>query len=105
MMSSATGFDFAGQIDACGGILWIWHVKASAANEGVQRADLDRLRNDLFANQERQFANIVGVVRTLLHESDELVLAMGRVPKSDRATRAFDTLRLSEGNESRESQG
>ena len=37
MMSSATGFDFAAQIDACGGILWIWHVKASAGNEGLKR--------------------------------------------------------------------
>lgn len=36
-MSSATGFDFAAQIDACGGILWIWHVKATAANEGLKR--------------------------------------------------------------------
>ena len=36
MMSSETGFDFAAQIDACGGILWIWHKKASAANEGLK---------------------------------------------------------------------
>jgi len=82
-------------------------LQASAANESVGRADLDRLQADLLANQERQFANIVGVIRTLLHDSDELVLAMGRVPKSDRAGRAFDMLRLSGGSgwESREPQG
>jgi hypothetical protein len=73
-------------------------LQASATNEGVGRADLDQLRTDLFANQERQFANIVGVIRTLLHDSDELVLAMGRVPKADRAGRAFDMLRLSGGS-------
>jgi hypothetical protein len=80
-------------------------LQASMTGE-VQRADLERLRNDLFSNQERQFANIVGVIRTLLHDSDELVLAMGRVPKSDRAGRAFDMLRLSGGSgaEGRESQ-
>ena len=82
-------------------------LQANSAGGGVQQADLDRLRNDLFANQERQFANIVGVIRTLLHDSDELVLAMGRVPKSDRAGRPFDMLRLSGGSgwEGREPQG
>ncbi|REJ65615.1 MAG: hypothetical protein DWQ31_16885 [Planctomycetota bacterium] len=36
MMASATGFDFASQIDACGGNMWIWHRKMSAANEGLR---------------------------------------------------------------------
>jgi len=25
MMSSDTGFDFASQIDCCGGVMWLWH--------------------------------------------------------------------------------
>lgn len=36
MMSSETGFDFASQIDACGGNMWIWHRKMSQANEGLK---------------------------------------------------------------------
>jgi hypothetical protein len=35
LMSTETGFDFASQIDACGGNMWIWHRKMSAANEGL----------------------------------------------------------------------
>jgi hypothetical protein len=36
MMSSETGFDFASQIDACGGNMWFWHRKMTAENEGLK---------------------------------------------------------------------
>ncbi len=35
MMSSETGFDFASQIDACGGNMWFWHRKMTAENKGL----------------------------------------------------------------------
>ncbi len=35
MMSSATGFDFASQVDVCGGNMWIWHRKANKENGGL----------------------------------------------------------------------
>ncbi len=35
MMSSDTGFDFASQIDCCGGIMWCWHQKMTAENQGL----------------------------------------------------------------------
>jgi len=35
MMSSATGFDFASQVDVCGGNMWIWHRKATKENGGL----------------------------------------------------------------------
>ena len=35
MMSSDTGFDFASQIDCCGGVMWIWHRKMTAENGGL----------------------------------------------------------------------
>ena len=35
MMSSETGFDFASQIDCCGGIMWIWHRKMTPENQGL----------------------------------------------------------------------
>ena len=35
MMSSATGFDFASQVDVCGGNMWIWHRKATKENDGL----------------------------------------------------------------------
>jgi hypothetical protein len=36
MMSSTTGFDFASQIDACGGNMWVWHRKMTAENHGLE---------------------------------------------------------------------
>ncbi len=35
MMSSETGFDFASQIDCCGGVMWIWHRKLTLENQGL----------------------------------------------------------------------
>lgn len=35
MASSETGFDFASQIDACGGNMWFWHRKMTPGNEGL----------------------------------------------------------------------
>lgn len=36
MLSSETGFDFASQIDSCGGNMWFWHRKMTAENEGLK---------------------------------------------------------------------
>lgn len=36
MLSSEARFDFASQIDACGGVLWLWHRKMTAENEGLK---------------------------------------------------------------------
>jgi len=35
MMSSETGFDFATQIDCCGGVMWLWHRKITKTNRGL----------------------------------------------------------------------
>ena len=35
MMSSETGFDFASQIDCCGGVMWIYHRKLTVENQGL----------------------------------------------------------------------
>lgn len=35
-MSSETGFDFASQIDACGGNMWIYHRKMTPGNQGLK---------------------------------------------------------------------
>jgi hypothetical protein len=35
MMSSECNFDFASQIDCCGGVMWIWHRKMTKANQGL----------------------------------------------------------------------
>ena len=35
MMSSECNFDFASQIDCCGGVMWIWHRKMTAENVGL----------------------------------------------------------------------
>ncbi len=36
MMASETGFDFASQIDCCGGNMWFWHRKMTPENEGLK---------------------------------------------------------------------
>ena len=36
MMSSETTFDFASQIDCCGGVMWVYHKKMTAENEGLK---------------------------------------------------------------------
>lgn len=36
MMSSETGFDFASQIDCCGGNMWIHHRKMTIENDGLK---------------------------------------------------------------------
>jgi hypothetical protein len=36
MMSNETGFDFASQIDCCGGLLWIWARKMTTENRGLE---------------------------------------------------------------------
>jgi hypothetical protein len=35
MMTAETGFDFSRQIDCCGSIMWLWHKKLSADNQGL----------------------------------------------------------------------
>ena len=35
MMSSECNFDFASQIDCCGGVMWIFHRKMTAENDGL----------------------------------------------------------------------
>jgi hypothetical protein len=35
MMSSETMFDFAGQLDCCGGVMWLWHRKLTPENQGL----------------------------------------------------------------------
>lgn len=35
MMSQEAGFNFASQIDACGGNMWLWHRKSAATNQGL----------------------------------------------------------------------
>jgi len=35
MMSSETTFNFASQIDCCGGVMWLWHRKLTIENQGL----------------------------------------------------------------------
>ncbi len=35
MMSSECNFDFASQIDCCGGVMWVWHRKMTPENQGL----------------------------------------------------------------------
>jgi hypothetical protein len=35
MMSNEAGFDFASQVDCCGGVMWLWHRKMTLENQGL----------------------------------------------------------------------
>jgi hypothetical protein len=35
MMAGEVNFDFASQIDACGHVMWLWHKKLTAENQGL----------------------------------------------------------------------
>ena len=37
MMSSECNFDFASQIDSCGGVMWVWHRKLTAETGGLTK--------------------------------------------------------------------
>lgn len=36
LMGDEVGYDFAAQIDCCGGNMWVWHVKSNPENEGLK---------------------------------------------------------------------
>ncbi len=92
MMSSETGFDFASQIDACGGNLWIWHRKMTTENGGlklIKAAEKALSVSDLPANWkdhievvQRKCAKIriAGISDEQQSAFDDLVTSCRRVP-------------------------
>jgi hypothetical protein len=36
MLSEKAGFDFSAAVDACGGVLWLWHSKITPENRGLE---------------------------------------------------------------------
>lgn len=104
-MSSATGFDFAAQIDACGGILWIWHKKASVANEGLKRlksAERSLAESDLPANwrdhvevvtRKRSKVRVNGIDEDKLDPFEALASARKIIPLDDEHKKIIDELR------------
>jgi hypothetical protein len=105
MMASQTGFDFASQIDACGGNMWIWHRKMTPQNEGLKllkAAERPLSISDLPANW-RDHIEVVTRRRSKLRVStdsgapadplDELTSARRIVPLDETHHKIKDALR------------
>ena len=106
-MSSATGFDFAAQIDACGGILWIWHRKATLGNQGLKRlkaAERILTSDDLPANwrdhvevvtRKRSKVRVNGIDDDKLDPFEALASARKIIALDDDHKNVIDALRES----------
>lgn len=107
MMASETGFDFASQIDACGGNMWLWARKMSPENGGLAllKAATQTLKTDDLPINWRDHVEVVtrqrakvrvGVV-TDEHQDPFEVLASSRqvIPLDDKHKEIIDELKRS----------
>lgn len=94
-MSIDCGFDFASQVDACGGNMWIWHSKMTAENEGlklIKASEYSLKAADLSENwrdhvevvtKRRRKVRVVGVSDEELDAFEQLTLGYDAVPLDD----------------------
>jgi hypothetical protein len=110
LMASETGFDFASQIDACGGNMWIWARKSTPENQGlalVKRATRFLSESDLPSNW-KDHVEVIERRRTKIRvdglpeeEQDpfELLASSRRVVAlDDKHKQIIDELRLLKGS-------
>jgi hypothetical protein len=101
MMSSECNFDFASQVDACGGVLWVYHTKANGtdglqiikgATKRLAIADLPSNWRDHVAvvTRQRTRIKIDGVADTDKFET--LASSRRRVPLDDTHKAIIDEL-------------
>lgn len=107
LMASETGFDFASQIDVCGGNMWIWHRKMTEANRGlalIKAAERNLGGTDLPSNwrdhievvQRRRAKVRVGGVEDAHLDPFEALASSRRVVPLDESHKAvLDALRNS----------
>lgn len=105
MMSSEANFDFASQIDACGGNMWIWHQKMTTANAGLSlmKASTQTLGEDDLPTNWRDHVDVVRRRRSKVavqglgeEEQDpfeKLVASRPAVPLDDSHKAVIDELR------------
>lgn len=96
MMSSETGFDFASQIDCCGGVMWLWHRKMTMENQGLKLlkaatkrlsvADLPTNWRDHIevVNRRRTKIRVQGVTDTDLDPFEAMTSARKIIPLDDK---------------------
>jgi len=104
MMSSETGFDFARQIDCCGGVMWVWHRKITEENQGLKLLKPSEKTlgvDDLPANWmdhidvvkgKRSKVRIGGIKDQYIDPFDELASARRMVPLDDNHKAIIDEL-------------
>jgi hypothetical protein len=104
MMSSESGFDFASQIDVCGGNMWIWHTKITTENQGLKLlkpAERPLTTDDLPSNwrdhievvtRRRSKIRLQSVPDEALDPFQALVSSRRIVPLDERHKRTIDDL-------------
>lgn len=104
MMASEVGFDFASQIDACGGNMWLWHRKMTKENNGLsllkphtKTLTVDDLPSNWRDNVEvvtrrRQKVSVPGLVEGSGDPYDVLTQSHRRVPLDETHKRAIAEL-------------
>ncbi len=104
VISSAAGFDFTASVDCCGGNMWVWHRKATLANEGLKllKAATRRLtmadlpgdwRSHLpVVQRKRATQRIIGLDADAENAFDDLVRARKRVPLGPEHKRVMEAL-------------
>ena len=103
MLSSESGFDFAAQVDACGGNMWIWHRKAwksdglsliKAAERSLTVEDLPLNWRDHLEviSRKRSKVRLVGVNDDTIGTFDELAASRPHIPLDDKHRAIIDTL-------------
>jgi hypothetical protein len=107
MMSSECGFDFASQVDALGGVMWIWHRKMSAENGGlsvIKPATKILTLADIPANwrdnlevvtRKRSKVRINGISEDKLDTFETLASAQKIIPLDDRHKAVIEALQRS----------
>jgi len=104
LMSSETGFDFASQIDCCGGVMWIYHRKLTVENQGLallKSAEKLLGLDDLPANWKdhievirgkRSKVRIEGIKDKYIDPFDQLASARRNVPLDEDHKAIIDEL-------------
>jgi hypothetical protein len=107
LMSTEAGFDFASQIDACGGNMWIWARKMTATNGGLAlvkpaerqltAADVPGWRDHIdVVTRKRTKVQIQGIDNQDTFEA--LASSRSIIPLDDAHKKIIDQLRASGGS-------
>jgi Family of unknown function (DUF5906) len=107
MMSTEAGFDFASQLDVCGGNMWVWHRKSTPENGGlrlIKKAEKVLSDDDIPVNwkdnvavvtRKRAKIRVGGVPEADLDPFEALASSRRIVPLDEKHKAIIDALKAS----------